>query len=49
LEIVERSIGHIYDPAEVNPECWKFLKEQSLQVPPARTPLSDEWLGFSLR
>ena len=48
LKMVENLGGHSYDPSATNPECWGFLKKQSLPAAPERTPLSSLWLSYSL-
>jgi len=47
--MAENPGGHSYDPAVTNPECWRYLKKQSLSAAPKRTPLSGLWLGYSLK
>jgi dienelactone hydrolase len=48
LRMVEIPGGHYYDPPVTNPECWGFLKKQSLPAAPERTPVSSLWLRYSL-
>ena len=48
FKYVNLPIGHEYDPSDINPRCWDFLKKQALAEAPASTPLTPQWLGYAL-